>query len=322
MDKESAIKLINQYGGNKIPFFFLIDFEQEDIQVLPLDRIDPTHITIEFNEFSNAGQSEIADLVNFEKIPIPYEDYLEKFNQVMSHLRQGDSYLVNLTGKTEVLTNLTLHQIFQFASAQYKVFINERFVSFSPETFVKIEDSVITTFPMKGTRQASDPTALNELMDNKKELAEHITVVDLLRSDLSRVAQQVHVTNFRFPTYIKTATSNLIQLSTGIAGQLPCGYQKQLGTILFSLLPAGSVSGAPKTRTLEIIRKVEGEKRGYYTGIAGIFDGTNLDSCVLIRFIELINGKLYFRSGGGITSNSQPKLEYQEMIDKVYVPIA
>ena len=85
-------------------------------------------------------------------------------------------------------------------------------------------------------------------------------------------------------------------------------------------MPAGSVTGAPKQKTLEIINHVEGLPRGYYTGIFGCFDGENLESAVMIRFIEQRDGQLWFRSGGGITCNSLAELEYQELIDKVYVP--
>jgi para-aminobenzoate synthetase component 1 len=85
-------------------------------------------------------------------------------------------------------------------------------------------------------------------------------------------------------------------------------------------LPAGSISGAPKKKTIEIIRQAEITERGYYTGIFGIFDGSALDSGVMIRFIEQKNDQMIFRSGGGITVNSQPEQEYREMIDKVYVP--
>jgi para-aminobenzoate synthetase component I len=102
---------------------------------------------------------------------------------------------------------------------------------------------------------------------------------------------------------------------------LPVNYREQLGDILCALLPAGSVSGAPKAKTLEIIREAEGEDRGYYTGVFGYFDGTNLDSAVMIRFIEHNQGEYYYRSGGGITTQSQAENEYQEVLDKIYVPV-
>ncbi len=86
-------------------------------------------------------------------------------------------------------------------------------------------------------------------------------------------------------------------------------------------MPAGSISGAPKQKTLEIIRKAEYQDRGYYSGICGVFDGNNLDSGVMIRYIENQHGSTYYRSGCGITSMSDLHVEYQEMIDKVYLPL-
>jgi para-aminobenzoate synthetase component 1 len=98
-------------------------------------------------------------------------------------------------------------------------------------------------------------------------------------------------------------------------------YRCHLGDIFFTILPAGSVTGAPKKRTTAIIHEVEQSERGYYTGICGIFDGNNVDSAVMIRFIESKLGRLFFRSGGGITFMSKAREEYNELIDKVYVPI-
>ena len=107
-----------------------------------------------------------------------------------------------------------------------------------------------------------------------------------------------------------------------ISGSLPDNYHSKLGEIIFSMLPAGSVSGAPKEETIRIIRQSEGSPRGYYTGIMGYFDGRNFDSAVMIRFIEQQDEGMIYRSGGGITFMSDPEKEYQELIDKVYVPFA
>ena len=86
------------------------------------------------------------------------------------------------------------------------------------------------------------------------------------------------------------------------------------------MLPAGSISGAPKEKTVEIIQEVEGQPRGYYTGVFGIFDGASLDTAVMIRFIEQSDGEMFFRSGGGITTLSCADDEYQELLEKIYVP--
>ena len=173
---------------------------------------------------------------------------------------------------------------------------------------------------MKGTIDANLANAEALLLNDPKELAEHVTVVDLLRNDLSRVARDVRVEKFRFTDRIFTQGKDLIQTSSKITGILPPDYASSIGEILVGMLPAGSVSGAPKPKTCEIIQQAEQEKRGYYTGVAGYFDGKNLNSCVLIRFIEKQNGRLFYRSGGGITAQSAAWAEYQELIDKVYVP--
>jgi para-aminobenzoate synthetase component I len=164
--------------------------------------------------------------------------------------------------------------------------------------------------------------AKEKILADKKELAEHVTIVDLIRNDLSQVASQVDVTRFRYVEEVRTGSKNLLQVSSEICGQLDAGYQNHLGDILLKLLPAGSVSGAPKPKTLEIIKDVEGEDRGFYTGVFGYFDGEKLDSGVMIRFIERRAGKYFYRSGGGITTQSVAESEYQEAIDKVYVPVA
>ncbi|MGQ9844036.1 MAG: chorismate-binding protein, partial [Spirochaetota bacterium] len=106
-----------------------------------------------------------------------------------------------------------------------------------------------------------------------------------------------------------------------IKGCLYTDYAHNLGNIFASLLPAGSVTGAPKKKTVEIIQQAENYTRGYYTGVFGYFDGKNVESAVMIRFIEKINNTLVFKSGGGITVYSNPIDEYNEMVEKVYVPI-
>ena len=159
------------------------------------------------------------------------------------------------------------------------------------------------------------------ILNDPKELAEHITIVDLIRNDISQVASNVVVKRFRYIEEIRTHEKNLLQVSSEIVGDLTPDYSSCIGDLILSLLPAGSVSGAPKSKTVEIIRAAENERRGYYTGVFGYFDGVNLDSGVMIRYIERSGDKLFYRSGGGITTQSNARTEYQELIDKVYVPI-
>jgi len=232
----------------------------------------------------------------------------------------GNTYLTNLTFPSEIKTNLSLKDIYKLSSARYKLLYRDQFVVFSPEIFVQIRKGQIRSFPMKGTIDADIPRARELLLNDTKEMAEHVTIVDLIRNDLSIYANQVKVEKYRYIDTLETSNKRLLQVSSEITGELAPDYLSCLGEIIFSMLPAGSISGAPKPETIRIIQDAEGLDRGYYTGIMGYFDGKNFDSAVMIRYIENRDGQLYYRSGGGITFMSDPEKEYQELIDKVYLP--
>jgi para-aminobenzoate synthetase component I len=253
--------------------------------------------------------------------PISLQEYAQQFDCVKAYLMRGDTYLTNLTIKTAVTLEAPLHDLFYSSKARYKMLYRDMFLVFSPEIFVQIRGNQIYSYPMKGTIDATLPNARETLLYDHKELAEHVTIVDLLRNDLSQISTQVHVSRFRYIDTIETNNKPLLQASSEIVGTLPENSREQLGTLLLKLLPAGSVTGAPKPKTVEIIQEAEGHERGYYTGILGIFDGKDIDSGVMIRFIECADGRFFYRSGGGITTQSSCVLEYQEAIDKIYVPV-
>lgn len=222
--------------------------------------------------------------------------------------------------------------------------ISNSFVCFSPETFVRIKGGRIYSYPMKGTLDASLPNAEKLLMEDRKEAAEHATIVDLIRNDLSRVAEDVRVDKYRYVDVLHTNKGDILQTSSEISGRLPEDYPHHLGEILDVQLPAGSITGAPKDKTMQIIQEAEGYDRGFYTGIMGIYDQGELNSAVMIRFIEEETSpvdfeadgeknfkanegkkpkesrKLYFKAGGGITSKSDCRREYEEVIQKIYLP--
>lgn len=247
------------------------------------------------------------------------DDYARAFCIVQRGLLRGDSFLTNLTQRVPIETSLTLADIFARARARYRLFVPGQWVCFSPEPFVRIADGHIRTFPMKGTLPDGDGAA-ERLMADAKEAAEHATVVDLLRNDLSRVAEHVRVERYRYVERVITHRGPLLQTSSEIAGRLPADYSAHLGEILFRLLPAGSVTGAPKSATCRLIAEAEGYDRGWYTGIAGWSDGCTLDSAVLIRFVEQTPEGLVFKAGGGITAHSREEREYAEIRDKIYIP--
>jgi para-aminobenzoate synthetase component 1 len=256
----------------------------------------------------------------FESSPEDFHTYSERFRVVMNGLHRGDSYLTNLTISTPIRTSLTLQEIFTYSKAKYRLSIPGKMVCFSPESFVTMQQGTITTYPMKGTIDAAITNAREIILNDHKESAEHNTIVDLLRNDLSRIATGVKVSRFRFIDELQTSNGPILQVSSEIEGSLPDNYREQLGTLFFALLPAGSVSGAPKRATIDLIRRAEQHPRGYYTGVAGYFDGEKLESFVMIRYIEQQVGDLFFRSGGGITANSICRDEYSEALQKVYLP--
>jgi para-aminobenzoate synthetase component 1 len=255
--------------------------------------------------------------------PESLDAYAEKFKVVKTGLERGDSYLVNLTLKTPIECSLSLEEIFLLSEAPFSLYIPGDLVCFSPERFVSISGAgEISTFPMKGTINAAIKEAERIILDDFKESAEHATVVDLLRNDLSLSASKVRVERYRYIDHVKTSHREILQVSSDIRGELGPDYYERLGDIIFRMLPAGSVSGAPKESTLDIIRRSEGIPRGFYTGIFGFFDGQGFDSGVLIRYIEEQNSQKYFRSGGGITAYSSLEDEYKEAIEKIYLPLA
>jgi para-aminobenzoate synthetase component I len=321
ISSEKVFELMNVFGERKQPFLFGIDFEVENGFFVKPD--EATQEGIFFN-INGIGNSKITSFVNspvklLKKPPTP-DTYKHAFNIVHKNLVAGNSYLTNLTFPTTIELDLSLYEIFIRSEARYRLLFGEDFVVFSPEIFVQIENGTIRSFPMKGTIDATIPDAENKILSDPKETAEHNTIVDLIRNDLNIVSTSVKVDRFRYIEKIKTHEKTLLQVSSEISGSLPTNYASGLGTIFRKLLPAGSISGAPKKKTIQIIHEAETYSRGFYTGVFGYFDGSKLDSGVMIRFIKNMNGKLVFFSGGGITAASKSEAEYNELIDKVYVP--
>ena len=313
---------MDELSHQKVPFFFIIDFLVDQVEIFTEDEIEKAGLLIDFQSFSNVKKQEDLDgKIELKSFPESLESFKKGFDHVQKNIRQGNSYLTNYTRKTRIETNLNLGEIFHHSSAKYKVLYKDFFVFFSPETFVKIVDDKIQTYPMKGTIDASLENAAEMLKNDKKEKAEHYTVVDLLRNDLSMVADDVKVDKFQYIDFLKTKQKDLYAMSSEISGNLKPEFKGKVGSIMKKLLPAGSILGAPKPKTLEIILEAEGFERGFYTGVCGWFDGKDLDSCVMIRFIEKEGDQLYFKSGGGITHMSKLEDEYQEMKNKIYVPI-
>jgi para-aminobenzoate synthetase component 1 len=317
--QKDTIERMNELGAQGQPFVFVIDFDFGKPLIFGLG--DTSSILWKTPRTSNFEpiQAE-SNEIDWKISPSGFAAYSKAFDCSQKHIHNGDTYLLNLTMPTQVKTNLSPEEIFYRSDASYKIWLKNQFVCFSPESFVQINDGVISSYPMKGTIDATIENSEQLLLQDEKEVAEHHTIVDLIRNDLSMVATEVQVERLMYIDRIGTNQGELLQMSSHISGKLPENFQNSIGTILAKLLPAGSICGAPKLKTLEIIRKVESYDRGYYTGIFGVFDGRNLDSCVLIRYLEQDGDQLTFKSGGGITFLSDCQTEYNELIRKVYVP--
>lgn len=320
---------MDELSLQKVPFFFVIDFLMENVLIFSQEDLEAQKILVDFPNFKNVQPFTFETKeVTWKSFPQSKEDYQKGFEIVQNHLKLGDSYLINYTCETPIETNLSLEEIFYRSEAKYKVLLPENFTFFSPETFVEITNQKIYTHPMKGTIDAAKENAVELLKNDVKEKAEHYTVVDLLRNDLSMVANNVRLDEFQRIDFLQTRNKNLYAMSSEISGEVKPEFQCKIGSLLQKILPAGSILGAPKPKTLEVILEAENYDRGFYTGIAGYFDGENLDSCVMIRYIENKNflslkekPNLVFKSGGGITHLSRLEDEYQEMKNKIYVPI-
>ncbi len=315
------IEIMNKYGAEREPFLFIVDYEMKCPEIYKLNAV-PDGILFSTPLLSNDNSvQKPRKQFSLIKHPLSFEKYYKAFRNVQKNITAGNSYLLNLTFPTLIETEMTLKEIYYSSFAKYKLLYHNKFVVFSPEIFIRIKDGVIKSYPMKGTIDSSVYEAEKTILSDVKEEAEHNTIIDLIRNDISKVADDVEVTKYRYVETISHSEGELLQVSSEISGRMRSNYNSHLGEIIASLLPAGSVTGAPKKETLRIINESETYKRGWYTGVFGLCDGESLDSGVMIRFIEKTGDKLYFKSGGGLTSMSDAIKEYEELISKVYVPV-
>ncbi len=323
LTKEQLIAQINAHASKSEPFVFVTDFQGEKGYFWKKEQLSEHNIalSIQGQELGKTVSGENSSLSLNPRV-ISQNRYKERFDRAQKHIHKGDSYLLNLTFASSLGTELNFQSIYNNAKARYKMMLPDEFLFYSPETFIQIQGSEISTYPMKGTISAELDGAEQKLLDDQKELYEHYTIVDLLRNDLAMVARDVRVEKFRYVDKIETPKGAIFQTSSHIKATLSDNWQSTLGNTIFAMLPAGSICGAPKAKTVEIIQECETQQRGFYTGVMGYFDGESFDSAVMIRFIAKgRDGEYYYHSGGGITSRSEAQSEYNELISKIYVPI-
>ncbi len=211
-DAETVRREMNRCGAARRPFLFGVDFELHRGFFVE-EPLRDKRLLFAVGNVTNA-ETAVADTCPPPELHILHsdaEEYARKFRRVREGLLRGDSFLLNLTERTPIATNLTPEQIFRYSRAKYKLLFPGRFVCFSPESFVRIQGNEIASYPMKGTIDAKLPDAERTLMESYKELCEHYTITDLIRNDLNMVAEEVRVRRFRYVESIRTLRGEILQ---------------------------------------------------------------------------------------------------------------
>lgn len=239
-----AVCRMNRLGAERRPFLFVIDYKQEQVIVEEPDQIDSEALLYNLDGVTNVvtasrmnDRENRTSAIRWETFPITQSAYADSFHKVVGHIRAGNSYLVNLTCATPVRTDLSLKDVFVSSEARYKLWMKDRFVVFSPEIFVKIRDEHIYSYPMKGTIDATLPDARRRILEDPKETAEHATIVDLIRNDLSMVATEVMVTRYRYIDELPTHQGGFVAGQFGDPGS---SYRRLAGRSGRFVLPAPS----------------------------------------------------------------------------------
>ncbi len=249
------------------------------------------------------------------------EEYCAMVERAKYHIREGDIFQIVLSNRLEagftgsllgayrILRTLNPSPyMFYFSSDDMEV------AGASPETLVKLEDGVLHTFPLAGTRPRGqtpqeDEALEKELLSDPKELAEHNMLVDLGRNDLGKISKFGTVEVEKYHSIERF--SHVMHIGSTVRGQIR--EDKDALRAIDAILPAGTLSGAPKLRACQLINDLENNKRGIYGGAIGYIDFTgNLDTCIAIRIAYKKNGRVFIRSGAGIVADSVPEKEYQE----------
>lgn len=253
------------------------------------------------------------------------EEYGDMVRKAQHYIHEGDIFQVVLSNPLEAEMDGSLFDVYRVLRttnpSPYMFYFSSDDVEIagaSPETLAKLEDGKLFTFPLAGTRprgrtEAEDKALEKELLADEKELAEHNMLVDLGRNDIGRISKLGTV---NVEKYLEIERfSHVMHIGSTVTGQIR--DDKDAVDAVDSILPAGTLSGAPKLRACEIIDELEGRERGIYGGAIGYLDFTgNLDTCIAIRLAYKKNGKVCVRSGAGIVADSVPDSEYQECINK------
>jgi len=253
------------------------------------------------------------------------EEYCNMVNETKEYIKNGEVYqaVISRRFETEYKDSLiNAYRVLRTTNpSPYMVFMENgdvQLISTSPETLVRLQDGILTTFPIAGSRprgknSKEDKELERSLLEDEKELAEHNMLVDLARNDLGKVSKysSVNVVNYK----MIQRYSKIMHITSEVQGRIK--EDKDALDAVEALLPAGTLTGAPKIRACQIIEELEKEPRGIYGGAIGYIDFSgNMDVCIAIRMAVKKNDRVYIQAGGGIVADSIPEKEYQESENK------
>ncbi len=253
------------------------------------------------------------------------DEYCEMVEKAKQHIYEGDIFQVVLSNRLSAEFEGSLLDTYRMMRmtnpSPYMFYFGSdtmEMAGASPETLVKLQDGILHTFPLAGTRKRGatpqeDVNLETELLSDEKEIAEHNMLVDLGRNDLGKISKFGSVTVENYKSVLKF--SHVMHIGSTIRSEIADGFSAI--DAIEAVLPAGTLSGAPKIKACKIINKLENNKRGVYGGAVGYIDFKgNMDTCIAIRLVFKKNGKVFVRSGAGIVADSIPKNEYEECINK------
>jgi len=253
------------------------------------------------------------------------DEYCQMVDRAKGHIKEGDIFQVVLSNRFEADFEGSIFDTYRVLRtinpSPYMFYFggsNLEIAGASPETLVKLHNGKLFTFPLAGTRprgssDEEDIALEKELLADEKELAEHNMLVDLGRNDLGKISKFGTVTVENYMSILRF--SHVMHIGSTVSGEIIEG--KTGLDAINAVLPAGTLSGAPKIRAMQIINEQEKNKRGIYGGAIGYLDFTgNMDTCIAIRIVYKRNNKVFIRSGAGIVADSKPESEYQECVNK------
>lgn len=303
----------------------IINASTKDIATCYEAALNDINEIIQLIKYGEEEKAEPAKLKSKFRKLFDKEEFCSMVNKAKRYIYEGDIFQVVLSNRLEADFEGSLLDTYRVLRtinpSPYMFYFSGDDIEVagaSPETLVKLENGVLHTFPLAGTRQRGrtmeeDKALEAELLSDEKECAEHNMLVDLGRNDLGRISKFGSVNVEKYMSVERY--SHVMHIGSTVRGEIR--DDKSALDAVCSVLPAGTLSGAPKIRACEIIRELENNKRGIYGGAIGYIDFTgNLDTCIAIRIAYKKNGKVFVRSGAGIVADSIPENEFQECINK------